>query len=307
MSPENAIPEIETDYDVVVCGAGSPGSVVARRLSDDPAVRVLLLEAGGTDEVPNVTVPALWPTNLGTERDWQFRAAPNPALNGRAIPYSAGRVLGGGSSVNVMVWSRGGHRRGVHPARRAPQRPGALGGRPVPGRDPHAQGADAVGDRRRGRAGPLRHPGRRTPARRRPQPPGPPRVPRQLAAAATAGAGHRARPGRRLLEDRGGAGLPRRVRLRPRRPVRERRERRTLRPATRRLDPVRRAAAPEEPRAGAAHRAATGRPGARRRGVPHPPRRRVHHAHRSAHGARHRQLRRAATLRRTRGDARGRA
>lgn len=98
---------LATGYDFIVCGAGSSGSVVAARLAENPEVRVLLLEAGGSDEVASVIEPAQWPLNLGTERDWGFMAEPNPQLNGRAIPMNMGKVLGGGSSINVMVWARG--------------------------------------------------------------------------------------------------------------------------------------------------------------------------------------------------------
>lgn len=94
-------------YDFIVCGAGSAGSVVAARLAENPEVRVLLLEAGGSDDVPEVMDPALWAHNLDSERDWGFTAAENPYLNGRAIPMNMGRVLGGGSSINVMLWARG--------------------------------------------------------------------------------------------------------------------------------------------------------------------------------------------------------
>ena len=94
-------------YDFIVCGAGSSGSVVARRLAENPSVEVLLIEAGGSDEVPTVMDPAAWPANLGSATDWGFVAEPNPDLNGRAIPMSMGKVLGGGSSINVMVWARG--------------------------------------------------------------------------------------------------------------------------------------------------------------------------------------------------------
>lgn len=97
----------EPTYDVIVCGAGSSGSVVARRLADNPAVSVLLVEAGGTDQVPSVTAAGQWPSNLGSERDWGFTATPSAHVNGRAVPLSMGRVLGGGSGINLMVWARG--------------------------------------------------------------------------------------------------------------------------------------------------------------------------------------------------------
>jgi choline dehydrogenase len=98
---------LKASYDFIVCGAGSSGSVVAARLAENPAVSVLLIEAGGSDDTDSVMQPAQWPTNLGTERDWGFQAEANPHLNGRAIPMSMGRVLGGGSSINVMLWARG--------------------------------------------------------------------------------------------------------------------------------------------------------------------------------------------------------
>ncbi|WP_439597317.1 GMC family oxidoreductase [Falsiroseomonas sp.] len=94
-------------YDVIVCGAGSSGAVIARRLAENPEVDVLLLEAGLHDESESVLNPALWPTNLGSERDWGFQAQPNPHLGGRQLPLSMGKGLGGGSSINVTVWARG--------------------------------------------------------------------------------------------------------------------------------------------------------------------------------------------------------
>jgi choline dehydrogenase len=99
--------ELKSHYDFIVCGSGSSGSVVARRLAENPQVSVLLLEAGGSDDVPSVSEAAQWPLNLGSERDWGFKDHPNPHLNGRSIDLGMGKVLGGGSSINVMAWARG--------------------------------------------------------------------------------------------------------------------------------------------------------------------------------------------------------
>jgi choline dehydrogenase len=99
--------ELRPHYDFIVCGSGSSGSVVARRLAENADISVLLLEAGGSDDVPSVMEANQWPTNLGSDRDWAFQAQPNPHLNGRSIPMNMGKVLGGGSSINVMAWSRG--------------------------------------------------------------------------------------------------------------------------------------------------------------------------------------------------------
>jgi len=91
-------PNPKPQYDFIVCGSGSSGSVVARRLAENPDVSVLLLEAGGSDEVPSVTEAARWFENLGSERDWKFVDQPNPHLKGRSIPLEMGKVLGGGWS-----------------------------------------------------------------------------------------------------------------------------------------------------------------------------------------------------------------
>ncbi len=98
---------LKPNYDFIVCGSGSSGSVVARRLAENPSVKVLLLEAGGDDDVPSVMDAAGWPANLGSERDWAFQTRPNAHLNGRSLFWSMGKVLGGGSSINVMIWAHG--------------------------------------------------------------------------------------------------------------------------------------------------------------------------------------------------------
>jgi choline dehydrogenase len=96
--------ELQSSYDFIVCGSGSSGSVVARRLAESGDASVLLLEAGSTDDVPSVREPRQWLTNFETERHWNFQAEPNPLLNGRRLPLNMSKVLGGGSSVNGMIW-----------------------------------------------------------------------------------------------------------------------------------------------------------------------------------------------------------
>ena len=76
--------ELQPHYDSIVCGSGSSGSVVARRLAENSDVNVLLVEAGGTDDVPSVVNPGQWFQNLGSERDWSFVSEPNPHLKGRS-------------------------------------------------------------------------------------------------------------------------------------------------------------------------------------------------------------------------------
>jgi choline dehydrogenase len=97
-------------YDYVIVGAGSAGCVLANRLSEDPDVQVLLLEAGPPDTNENIHVP-LGYLQLGrTEVDWDYFSAPEPECHGRRIPLPRGKVFGGSSSVNAMVYIRGNHR-----------------------------------------------------------------------------------------------------------------------------------------------------------------------------------------------------
>ena len=94
-------------YDYVIVGAGSAGCVLANRLSEDPDVSVLLLEAGPPDVSDNIHVPLGYLKLARTEIDWDFDSAPEPFCGGRRIPLPRGRTLGGSSSMNAMVYIRG--------------------------------------------------------------------------------------------------------------------------------------------------------------------------------------------------------
>jgi choline dehydrogenase len=95
-------------YDYVILGGGTAGCVLANRLSADPTVSVLLLEAGGKDNYPWIHLPIGYLKCIGNPRtDWCYRTEPDAGLNGRAIGYPRGRVLGGSSSINGMLSLRG--------------------------------------------------------------------------------------------------------------------------------------------------------------------------------------------------------
>jgi choline dehydrogenase len=95
-------------FDYVIVGAGSAGCVVANRLSEDPDVTVLLLEAGGTDSYHWVHVPVGYLYCIGNPRtDWQYKTAPVAGLGDRSLLYPRGRILGGCSSINGMLYLRG--------------------------------------------------------------------------------------------------------------------------------------------------------------------------------------------------------
>ncbi len=94
-------------FDVVVVGAGSAGCALANRVSADPTVRVALLEAGGADDREAIRVPAGYFSLWGTDVDWRYVSTPQPGTAGRTHLMPRGRVLGGTSSLNGMVWLRG--------------------------------------------------------------------------------------------------------------------------------------------------------------------------------------------------------
>lgn len=98
---------LRTEYDFIVVGSGSGGAVVAGRLAAETDARILVLEAGGTDQVPAVRNPGLWPTNIRSERDWGHSAAAATSVNNRSLILPMGKIVGGGSSINASVWARG--------------------------------------------------------------------------------------------------------------------------------------------------------------------------------------------------------
>ena len=96
-------------YDYVIAGGGTAGCVLAGRLTEDPAARVLLLEAGGNDRHPFIHVPAGFAKLTASKYDWGFSSVPQEHCNGRVIPLAQGKVIGGGGSINAQVFTRGAH------------------------------------------------------------------------------------------------------------------------------------------------------------------------------------------------------
>ncbi|MFT3798019.1 GMC family oxidoreductase [Microbacterium sp.] len=97
--------DLEADY--IVVGAGSAGAALAARLSEDPAVSVLLFEAGPVDRALELHVPAAFSTLFRGAYDWNYDTVPQSELEGRTVYWPRGRTLGGSSSLNAMMWVRG--------------------------------------------------------------------------------------------------------------------------------------------------------------------------------------------------------
>jgi choline dehydrogenase len=98
---------LRSSYNYIVIGSGASGSVVARRLAENHDAQVLLLEAGGDDLKPGILITETWFFNQGGEFDWNFGAERSPSVNNRSIAQAMGKSIGGGTSINGMVWARG--------------------------------------------------------------------------------------------------------------------------------------------------------------------------------------------------------
>lgn len=92
----------------VIAGGGTAGLVIAARLSENPFLTIGVLEAGpATFDEPRINVPGRLGQTLFAEYDWQFETTPQPGLNGRTLPWNRGKVLGGSSALDFMMWNRG--------------------------------------------------------------------------------------------------------------------------------------------------------------------------------------------------------
>jgi choline dehydrogenase len=96
----------EKRYDYIIVGAGAAGSVLAAELSASGA-QVLVIESGGPDDAPTIANPSIWFYNVAGPLDYHLPIVPSPRLNNRKFNMALGHVLGGGTSINAMVWMRG--------------------------------------------------------------------------------------------------------------------------------------------------------------------------------------------------------
>jgi choline dehydrogenase len=99
---------VQREFDYIVVGAGSAGCILAARLTENPDIQVLLVEAGGSDRSPLITMPGALPFVYQSKRiQWNHQSGPEPELHGRTIDEKAGKILGGSSSINAMIFNRG--------------------------------------------------------------------------------------------------------------------------------------------------------------------------------------------------------
>ena len=98
---------VSHNFDYLVIGGGTAGLVVAARLSEDESITVGVLEAGGAPgDISAISVPGRFGEGIGTDVDWQFETIPQRVLRNRKLPWPRGKVLGGTSALNFMVWNR---------------------------------------------------------------------------------------------------------------------------------------------------------------------------------------------------------
>lgn len=98
---------ISQPFDYLIIGGGTAGLVVAARLSENPSIRVGVLEAGpATFDTLAINVPGRFGEGIGTHHDWKFETSEQPGLGGRRLPWPRGKVLGGTSALNFMTWNR---------------------------------------------------------------------------------------------------------------------------------------------------------------------------------------------------------
>jgi choline dehydrogenase len=98
---------VSSDFDYIIVGAGSSGCVLANRLTADPLVRVLLVEAGGPPVDPAIAIPGRWTSLIGSAIDWKYSTEPEPAVDGRRIAWPRGKAYGGSSAIGAMAYMRG--------------------------------------------------------------------------------------------------------------------------------------------------------------------------------------------------------
>src|SRR5262245_14798256 len=103
-------PGVNLMFDYVIIGAGSAGCVLANRLTEDPTVKVVLLDAGGPDKKQDIQIPAAFPKLFKTECDWAYETEEQPQMYGRKIFWPRGKSLGGSSSINAMIYCRANRR-----------------------------------------------------------------------------------------------------------------------------------------------------------------------------------------------------